>query len=216
MSSGSDCASAEAAAATLWCHETVAESAAAPVVQDGKGVVQKGSAHGRYAYLGQYGTAVEAAVAVARHVAVPVNEQFEWAQCTDCGKWRRLLSESAADLPDVWTCAMSRDALRNSCEAEEEAMDDGEGVAERDGEQEEAKEEEAAVAAAVEEAKEDELTPPAAAPPAAAAATPSPMGSAEWLPERQAQWRQMREAKKQARDDEAEGGASKRPCLHSG
>ena len=45
MSSGSDCASAEAAAATLWCHETVAESAAAPVVQDGKGVVQKGSAH---------------------------------------------------------------------------------------------------------------------------------------------------------------------------
>ena len=38
MSSGSDCASAEAAAATLWCHETVAESAAAPVVQDGKGV----------------------------------------------------------------------------------------------------------------------------------------------------------------------------------
>ena len=44
MSSGSDCASAEAAAATLWCHETVAESAAAPVVQDGKGVVQKGSA----------------------------------------------------------------------------------------------------------------------------------------------------------------------------
>ena len=117
MSSGSDCASAEAAAATLWCHETVAESAAAPVVQDGKGVVQKGSAHGRYAYLGQYGTAVEAAVAVARHVAVPVNEQFEWAQCTDCGKWRRLLGESAADLPDVWTCAMRRDALRNSCEA---------------------------------------------------------------------------------------------------
>ena len=33
MSSGSDCASAEAAAATLWCHETVADSAAAPVVQ---------------------------------------------------------------------------------------------------------------------------------------------------------------------------------------
>ena len=31
MSSGSDCASAEAAAATLWCHETVADSAAAPV-----------------------------------------------------------------------------------------------------------------------------------------------------------------------------------------
>ena len=35
MSSGSDCASAEAAAATLWCHETVADSAAAPVVPEG-------------------------------------------------------------------------------------------------------------------------------------------------------------------------------------
>ena len=91
-------------------------------------------------------------------------------------------------------------------------MDDGEGVAERDGEQEEAKEEEAAVAAAVEEAKEDELTPPAAAPPAAAAATPSPMGSAEWLPERQAlvKSRQTRPASKQARDDE-DGGPIDRP-----
>ena len=73
----------------------------------------------------QYGTARPARLAVARHVAVPVNEQFEWVQCTDCGKWRRLLGESAADLPDVWTCAMSRDALRNSCEAAEEAMVDG-------------------------------------------------------------------------------------------
>ena len=35
MSSGSDCASAEAAAATLWCHDTVADSAAAPVVPEG-------------------------------------------------------------------------------------------------------------------------------------------------------------------------------------
>ena len=35
MSSVSDCASAEAAAATLWCHETVADSAAAPVVPEG-------------------------------------------------------------------------------------------------------------------------------------------------------------------------------------
>ena len=36
-----------------------------------------------------------------------------------------------------------------------------------------------------------------------------------WWRERQAQWRQMREAKKQARDDEAEGaagGAPKRPA----
>ena len=158
----------------------------------------------------------EAATAAGRSYGSAAVETFEWVECSACGKWRRLVGVNAEELPDQWTCGMSADPQRNSCEAEEEAMDDGEGVAERDGEQEEVKEEEAAVAAAVEEAKEDELTPPAAAPPAAAAATPSPMGSAEWLPERQAQWRQMREAKKQARDDEAEGGAGgapKRPAL---
>ena len=86
-------------------------------------------------------------------------------------------------------------------------------------EREEVKEEEAAVAAAVEEARGRADAARRRA--AAAAATPSPMGSGQWLPERRAQWRQMREAKKQARDDEAEGGASERPreeaaCLQSG
>ena len=88
---------------------------------------------GKCQYLDVFATAEEAALVRARalksegsNVAATEPEQCEWAQCTDCGKWRRLLSESAADLPDVWTCAMSRDALRDSCEAAEEVLVDGE------------------------------------------------------------------------------------------
>ena len=163
----------------------------------------------------------EAATAAGRPYGSAAVETFEWVECSACGKWRRLLGVNAEELADEWTCGMSADPQRNSCEAEEEAMDDGEGVAERDGEQEEGKEEEAAVAAAVEEAKEDELTPPAAAPPAAAAATPSPMGSAEWLPERQAQWRRCarrrsRRATTRRRAPPARAeAAAEEACLHS-
>ena len=52
-------------------------------------------------------------------------ETFKWVECSACGKWRRLLGVNAEELPDEWTCAMSADQQRHSCEAEEDTWEQG-------------------------------------------------------------------------------------------
>ena len=48
-----------------------------------------------------------------------------WAQCDQCGKWRRLPLEDAfspENLPDEWFCHMNPNGQRNTCDKPEERM----------------------------------------------------------------------------------------------
>ena len=48
-----------------------------------------------------------------------------WVQCEVCDKWRRLPADAAAldeELP--WYCSMNEDKCRNTCEAEEDPMEE--------------------------------------------------------------------------------------------
>ena len=55
-----------------------------------------------------------------------VTEKRGWVCCEKCGKWRSLPpSVDATTLPDEWVCAMNSHDDRNTCEAEEEAYNEG-------------------------------------------------------------------------------------------
>jgi len=79
-------------------------------------------------WLGFYGTAVEAAVSVARHMVV--SQQCINVQCDDCKKWRLLRGVTEDELPGRWVCADSPDVRHNSCDIPQ-AREAGEEVDER-------------------------------------------------------------------------------------
>lgn len=43
-----------------------------------------------------------------------------WVQCDGCGKWRKLLDASAADISRAWFCSMNSDPLHQNCSVPEE------------------------------------------------------------------------------------------------
>ena len=103
-------------------------------------------------HLGNFATAEEAALAVARAEAraeareearaeakqatedmehedeLTVEcEQLEpvtWAQCETCDKWRKLPHLAEDQVPDDWYCHMNLDSLHNACDLPEELEDD--------------------------------------------------------------------------------------------
>ena len=96
-------------------------------------------------YLGNFATAEEAALAVARAEArtearaeATEDKQHEdeltvdceqlqpvtWAQCETCDKWRKLPHLAEDQVPDEWYCHMNLDPLHNACDLPEEPEDD--------------------------------------------------------------------------------------------
>jgi len=83
-------------------------------------------------------------------------QDWYWAQCDKCLKWRRLPDGLTDDsLPDKWYCRDNPDKERNTCEAAEENIDSGEadvGRASYDKTVKKKKEEEKRIKKAKEEA----------------------------------------------------------------
>lgn len=60
-----------------------------------------------------------------RYTVLQMGSNDVWAQCDLCQRWRRLpWVASEDDLPEEWTCAMSRDPERNVCSAPQEEVEE--------------------------------------------------------------------------------------------
>jgi len=56
---------------------------------------------------------------------VQIKADWDWAQCDNCLKWRRLPDGvDHSDLPEKWFCFLNQDATHNRCDVEEEPEDE--------------------------------------------------------------------------------------------